>query len=93
MAIWALLIFMLVQNLMVTDLVLSLDPDFHSSGFGLYLLSIQALTGFSAIVWLRLGGREGSRQERRVLGALLLVMLLCWAYFTFMQSAVACRMV
>jgi hypothetical protein len=85
LAIWALLIFMLVQNLMATDLVLSLDPDFHSSGFGLYLLSIQALTGFSAIVWLRLGGREGSRQERRVLGALLLVLLLCWAYFTFMQ--------
>lgn len=85
LAIWSLLIFMLVQNLMVTDFILSLDPEFHSSGFGLYILSIQALTGFSAIVWLRLGGREASAQERGVLGALLLVMLLCWAYFTFMQ--------
>lgn len=85
LAIWSLVAFMLVQNLLATDLVLSLDPEFHSSGFGLYLLSIQALTGFSAIVWIRLGAGQASRQERRVLGALLLVMLLSWAYFNFMQ--------
>jgi len=85
LAIVSLIIFMLVQNLLATDLVLSLDPEFHSSGFGLYLLSVQALTAFSAMVLLRLGQRQAGRDETGTLGALLLVMLLCWAYFNFMQ--------
>lgn len=76
---------MLVQNLLATDLVLSLDPEFHSSGFGLYLLSVQALTAFSAMVLLRLGEGHAGEDETATLGALLLVMLLCWAYFNFMQ--------
>lgn len=85
LAISALIVFMPVQNLLATDLVLSLDPEFHSSGFGLYLLSLQALTGFCAIIWLRLGRRPSGAGEIAILGALLLVMLLCWAYFDFMQ--------
>lgn len=85
LAIWSLLAVMLVQNLLATDLVLSLDPEFHSSGFGLYLLSVQALTAFSAMIWLRLGTGNAGAGETSTLGALLLVMLLCWAYFNFMQ--------
>jgi len=85
LAIGSLIIFMLMQDFLATDLVLSLDPEFHSSGFGLYLLSIQALTAISVIIWQRLGTRQASRDEIAVLGALLLVMLLCWAYFNFMQ--------
>jgi hypothetical protein len=85
LAIGGLILFILLTGIFSTDVVLSLDPEFHSSGFGLYFLSIQALTGFAAIVLIRLAMPQSNTKERFLLGALFLTLLLCWAYFDFMQ--------
>jgi len=81
----ALIVFVLLDGLFATDIVLSLDPHFHSSGFGLYFLSLQALTAFSAIVLIRSLGYSSDAMQRSLMGALFLTLLLCWAYFDFMQ--------
>lgn len=84
-AIGGLILFVLLHGPLSTDLVLSLDPEFHSSGFSLYVLAIQALTGFAAIILLRVDGSLEGEEEAAMLGALLLTLLLLWAYFDFMQ--------
>lgn len=82
-----LIIFVLVDTTVAVDWLMSLDPEFHSSGFGLYVLSIQATVALSVLVLARLvfgpGGRTG------ILGGLLLTALLLWAYFAFMQYVVS----
>jgi len=79
-----LIVFVLADTLMAVDWVMSLDPEFHSSGFGLYFLSIQTTTALAALVALRLF--LGTPVERiSVLGALLLTAILLSAYFAFMQ--------
>jgi hypothetical protein len=65
-----------------TDWLLSLDPDFASSGFGLYVLDIQMLTAFALVVIaLTLSGRP--MQRPGIIGGLLLTLLLLWGYFAF----------
>ena len=67
-----------------TDWLLSLDPDFASSGFGLYVLEIQMLTAFAlTLAALAVSGREVRRPG--ILGALLLCLLLFWSYLAFMH--------
>jgi hypothetical protein len=75
--------FTLLDTVLATDWVLSLDPHFHSSGFGLYLMSVQVLVALAAIVVLRLM-RDRDRAQRSKTGALLLTGLLVWAYLSFM---------
>lgn len=72
-------------SLILFDWLLSLTPEFHSSGFGLYGLAIQfkvaLMAGILAAVALapeRIAG----------LGALAFTMLLLWAYFLFMPYIV-----
>jgi hypothetical protein len=73
----------LADTIMATDWLLSRDPDFHSSGFGLYVLSLQATVAFAAAVLIR--ARRATPDHVGVLGALLLTALLLWAYFAFMH--------
>lgn len=82
LAVAGLIILIPLHMVVATDWIVSLDPDFHSSGFGLYLLSIQALTALSVFVPLRL--QYGARTVG-LLGGLMLTALLLWAYFAFMQ--------
>ncbi len=81
-AVAGLIAFIPLQMVVATDWIVSLDPDFHSSGFGLYLLSVQALTALSVFVPLRL--QYGARTAG-LLGGPMLTALLLWAYFAFMQ--------
>lgn len=79
-----LIAFVLFDTTMIVDWLMSLDPDFHSSGFGLYGLSIQFTVAIAALLLLRLwAGDAGERTG--ILGGLLLTILLLWPYFAFMQ--------
>ena len=70
-----------------TDWLLSLDPAFASSGFGLYVLDIQMLTAFALMVLaLTLSGRRIRRPG--IIGGLLLTLLLLWSYFAFMHFVI-----
>lgn len=83
LAIGGLIAFVLLHDLLSVDWLLSLDPEFHSSGFGLYLLSGQVLSAFCTIALLRL--LDGGEPKSGIIGNLLLTLLLLWAYFAFMQ--------
>jgi hypothetical protein len=74
------------HTLVAVDWLMSLDPAFHSSGFGLYLLSMQALTALAALLLLRVALGLATPPP---LGALLLTALLLWEYFAFMQFFIA----
>lgn len=76
-----LIAFVLADGVLAVDLVATLDPEFHSSGFGLYFLSLQTLTALAAMILLRLPDAVNPG----LLGTLLLTALLFWAYFSFMQ--------
>ena len=70
-----------------TDWLLSLDADFASSGFGLYVLDIQMLTAFALmVIALTLSGRRVQRPG--IIGALLLTLLLFWSYLAFMHFVI-----
>jgi hypothetical protein len=79
-----LIVFTLFDTTMMVDWLMSLDPDFHSSGFGLYGMSIQFTIAVSALIVLRLVSAPIG-EHIGVLGALLIAVLLLWAYLTFMQ--------
>jgi hypothetical protein len=79
-----LILFVLIDSVIAVDWLMSLEPDFHSSGFGLYILSIQLTAALSWLILVRLaGGEEGTRTS--LLASLLLTALLLWAYMAFMQ--------
>ena len=89
-AIAGLIALVVYDGLFAVDAFMSLDPEFHSSGFALYILGIQALTAFAALIVIRLH-RSTSIQEAkslvatRILGRLFLCLTLLWSYFFFMQ--------
>ncbi|TXH99400.1 MAG: hypothetical protein E6Q76_19925 [Rhizobium sp.] len=82
-AIGGLVGFVLLQEILATDWLMSLDPHFHSSGFALYVLAGQMLTALALLVLMSLG--EGGIAKPSVLGALLITAVLLWAYLAFMQ--------
>jgi hypothetical protein len=73
----------LYDTTVVIDWLMTLDPGFHSSGFGLYGMSIQYAIAVSALILLRL--MAGPAEHTNVLGALLIMVLLTWTYLAFMQ--------
>jgi len=78
-----LILFLVLGTFAATDWMQSLDPAFNSSGFGLYAICLQMLTGFAAALALALA--DGAPLARPgVMGGLLLTLLLLWAYFAFM---------
>jgi hypothetical protein len=78
LALAALMVFVPLHTVIAFDWLMSLDPAFHSSGFGLYLLSLQALTAFAVLVLaIEPDGPD-------LIGGLFLVLLLLWSYAAFM---------
>ena len=65
-----------------TDWLMTLDPDFASSGFGLQIFALEISAALAAMILLRLAG--GPPAYPGVLGGLLLTLLLLWVYFQFM---------
>ncbi|MEZ2224063.1 hypothetical protein [Rhizobium sp. RCC_161_2] len=82
-AAFGLVVFVPLHGILATDWEMSLDPQFHSSGFGLYILAGQMLTALSLLIILRLSA--GPARQPGVLGALLLAAILFWVYLAFMQ--------
>ena len=70
------------DNFVGSDWLMTLDPKFASSGFGLQVISFGATSALAAMILLRLAA--GGPRHARVLGGLLLTLLLLWAYFQFM---------
>ncbi len=75
--------FVILQEILATDWLMSLDPQFHSSGFALYILAGQMLTALALLILFSV--TEGGVAKPSVLGALLITAILLWAYLAFMQ--------
>ncbi|WP_113406856.1 hypothetical protein [Rhizobiales bacterium] len=75
--------FVLLQEILATDWLMSLDPHFHSSGFALYVLAGQMLTALALLMLMSLW--EGGVTRPSIFGALLVTAILFWAYLAFMQ--------
>lgn len=73
----------ILAHLVAVDWLMSRDPQFASSAFGLQLLSIMTTIAFCATLLLRRAMR-GREIRTGVIGALLLTLLLIWAYLNFM---------
>jgi hypothetical protein len=78
-AVLGLIALVLLGTLVAIDWAMSLDPDFHSSGFGLQALGM-AFTLALAVAMLRTGDFANG-----VPGALLLTLLMLWCYFAYLQ--------
>jgi hypothetical protein len=72
----------LAANFVGGDWLMTLDPKFASSGFGLQVISFDVTSALATMILLRLAA--GRPRHPRVLGGLLLTVLLLWAYFQFM---------
>lgn len=82
------LVFVAVYGTVIsTDWLLSLDPDFASSGFGLYVLDIQMLSAFACMV-IALTFSARTIERPGIIGALLLTLLLFWGYLAFMHFVI-----
>lgn len=83
MAAAALVAFPLLGSLAAVDWLMALDLKFASSSFGLQILILSVTLGFATLLRFRLStGRAPFRPG--VLGALLLTLLLMWAYIQFL---------
>jgi hypothetical protein len=69
--------------LIAVDWLMSLDPDFASSGFGLYILSIQMSFALALAIAAVCCGADPAHRD--VLGGVLLTAVSLWAYLGFMQ--------
>lgn len=76
--------FVLVDTFVAALWVMSFDPGFESSGFGLYFISVQICIAFMAAGIAALRGGAGLRRPG-VIGSLMLTIILLWAYLAFMQ--------
>jgi hypothetical protein len=74
-------------TVIAVDWLLSLDPDFASSGFGLYVLGIQALTALAVALGGLILSDRGVRRPG-LLAAMLLTLLLVWAYLAFVHFVI-----
>lgn len=72
-----------LTSLVAADWLMSLEPDFASSAFGLEFLQREVTIAFCALILLRLASGRAPRRLG-VIGALLLTLLLLSAYFLFL---------
>ena len=78
------LVFPLLFTFVAVDWLMSLEPDFHSSVWGLYILNYQMTVALGFLILVRmLAGPASARTG--ILGGLLLVACLFWAYFIYIQ--------
>lgn len=75
-----LLLLMPMMTIVLVDWLVSLDPQFHSSGFGLYAMSIQFTVAWMAAIWLLLGRQP---EKTVTLAALMITLVLLWLYLAF----------
>ena len=82
-----LIVYALTVSLAGVDWLESLEPDFHSSIYGLLFLSFSMLNGLAFAI---AGGLLSRRRigSRKAYSALLLSMILVWAYLHAMQYLV-----
>jgi hypothetical protein len=82
-----LIVYVLSVSLAGVDWLESLEPDFHSSIYGLLFLSFSMLNGLAFAI---AGGLLSRRRigSRKAYSALLLSMILIWAYLHAMQYLV-----
>lgn len=73
---------MLLANFVNSDWLMTLDPNFASSAFGAQAIAIDATEALAAMILLRLAA--GSVKYPAIVGAMLVTLLLMWAYFQFM---------
>jgi hypothetical protein len=69
-----------VVSVVLVDWLVSLDPEFHSSGFGLYGMSIQFTVALMIAVWALLRRQP---EQTQALAALIITMILLWLYLAF----------
>lgn len=79
-----LMLFVLLGHLAATDWLLSLDPEFSSSGFGLWVICLQILTALSLSILAVCAGRRSVEG----LGGVLTAVLLVWIYMSFMHYVI-----
>lgn len=83
-----LIVFTLGATVVTTDWLMTLDPDFRSSGFGLYAMSVQACIAMAGIFIVAQVSSGDRIRSPAILGGLLLTAVLLWAYFSYMQYVV-----
>lgn len=67
-----------------TDWLMSLDPGFASSGFGLYVLAVEVALALALAIAFA-ARPDTSERTLDVLGGVLFTVLTLWAYLGFMQ--------
>jgi hypothetical protein len=67
------------------DAILSLDPRFASSVFGMMRIAEMALTALSIAIFLSAIAAPPDRETLRQLGRLLLALTILWGYLDFVQ--------
>ena len=87
-----LVLFVLTGTLAMVDWVMSLEPEWYSSIYGVMLMAGQILSTFAlmVIVAVRLSGPEArtplaTTQQLNDLGNLMLAFVMLWAYMSFSQ--------
>lgn len=75
-----LLFLMPMMTIVLVDWLVSLDPQFHSSGFGLYAMSIQFSVAWMVVIWMLLGRQP---DQTSALAALVITLVLLWLYLAF----------
>ena len=79
----ALAVMALGGSLLAMDWLMSLDMQFHASGFGLTLFAIEICVAYLVVALLRLARRRGPG-GRAVLPSLFIMFLALWLYFQFL---------
>jgi hypothetical protein len=82
-----LILFVTLGSMTAVDWLMSLDPAFTSSGFGLYVLCIQMLLALSLCLAAATGSST-SLAHPGALGGVLLTALMLWGYLAFMQYVI-----
>lgn len=80
-----LILLALTATFMSIDLLMSLDPKFSSSVFGLLRIADMGLLALSFAIALALSDASLTGEALRQLGRLLLAVLILWAYLAFME--------
>lgn len=76
-----------VSTFAAFDWMMSLEPDWRSSGYGLMVAELQATMALALACALG-GGRDQDPKVRGDLGTLLFIAVTLWAYLAFMQFLV-----
>jgi hypothetical protein len=79
-----LVLFPMLGSLVAEDWLMTLDPKFASSGFGLYVIGAQMPVALAFLMIVRLTAADAP-ERTGILGSLLLTLLLIWGYLGFMQ--------